>query len=395
MRRFIFVLLAALVPSLLAVPAEAKPWLRSPALSRTQIAFTYAGDLWIVPREGGDARQLTTGVGVETEAAFSPDGRWVAFTGQYDGNWDVYIVPAAGGVPKRLTWHPNPDRVEGWTLDGKQVLFRSARQNSNGDGQLFTMPLSGGLPAMLPLPRAEQGSFSPDSARLAYVPHWNRSGGMTNYVSWKRYRGGQTSPIWIARLSDSSVEPIPRENSNDSDPMWIGDRVYFLSDRNGPTSLHVYDTASRKVSQAVRTSGDIVSASAGPGGIVYDELGSLYLFDLAGGASKPLEIRVQGDLSAVRPHYAKIKERIGSAALSPNGKRVAFEARGEIVTVPAEKGDARNLTNTPGAAERYPAWSPDGRRLAWFSDASGEYTLHVADAIGTGEARKIGLGDAP
>lgn len=395
MPRFVFVLLAALVPSLLAVPAEAKSWLRAPALSRTQIVFTYGGDLWIVPREGGDARQLTTGVGVETEASFSPDGQWVAFTGQYDGNWDVYIVPAAGGVPRRLTWHPGVDRVDGWTLDGKQVVFRSNRQSSNGSGQLFTMPLTGGLPAVLPLPRAEQGSFSPDGARLAYVPHWNRSGGMANYLSWKRYRGGRTSPIWIARLSDSAVEPIPRDNSNDSDPMWIGDRVYFLSDRNGPTSLYVYDTAGRKVSQALRTNGDIVSASAGPGGIVYDELGSLYLFDLASGSSKPVEVRVQGDLSAVRPYYAEIKNRIQSAALSPNGKRVAFEARGEIVTVPAEKGDARNLTNTPGVAERYPAWSPDGRKLAWFSDASGEYALHIADAAGTGDVKKIGLGDPP
>ncbi|HEY9420088.1 MAG TPA: PDZ domain-containing protein, partial [Thermoanaerobaculia bacterium] len=389
-------LFSALLPSLLAAPAEAKPWLRSPTLSRTQIVFTYAGDLWTVAREGGDARRLTTGVGVETEAAFSPDGQWVAFSGQYDGNWDVYIVPAAGGVPKRLTWHPSTDRVEGWTPDGKQVLFRSNGQSPTGSGQLFSLPLAGGLPSALPLPRSEQGSFSPDGARLAYVPHWNRSGGLGNYSAWKRYRGGRTSPVWIARLSDSSVEPIPRgDNSNDSDPMWIGDRVYFLSDRNGPTSLFVYDTASRKVSQALRSDAGIASASAGPGGIVYDELGSLYLFDLAGGASRPVEVRAQGDLSAVRPHFAKAAGRIGSAALSPNGKRVAFEARGEILTVPAEKGDVRNLTNTPGAADRYPAWSPDGRRIAWLSDESGEYALHVADAMGTGDVKRIGLGDPP
>lgn len=395
MRRYSFFLSSVLLVGALAAPAGAETWLQSPALSRTQIAFTYAGDVWIVDREGGDARQLTTGAGVETEAAFSPDGQWVAFTGQYDGNWDVYIVPAAGGVPKRLTWHPARDRVEGWTLDGRQVLFRSNRQHPNGTGQLFTMPLAGGLPALVPLPRGEQGSFSPDGTRLAYVPHWNRPSGIGAYSPWKRYRGGRTPPIWIARLADSSVEPIPREGSNDSDPMWIGDRVYFLSDRNGPTTLFVYDTKSREVSQALRNEADIASASAGPGGIVFDRMGEIHVFDLAGGASRPVEVRVRGDLSAVRPHYAKIKERIESAALSPNGKRVAFEARGEILTVPVEKGDARNLSNAPGAADRNPAWSPDGRRLAWFSDASGEYALHIADALGTGEVKEISLGDSP
>lgn len=396
MRRFGFVLLSVFLLGALATPVEAKPWLRSPALSQTQIVFTYAGDLWILPREGGDARQLTTGVGIESEAAFSPDGQWVAFTGQYDGNWDVYVVPAAGGVPKRLTWHPTLDRVEGWTRDGKQVLFRSDRQSPNGDGQLFTLPATGGgLPAVLPLPKAEQGSYSPGGDRLAYVPQWNRRGSLTAYIAWKRYRGGMTSPVWIARLSDSSVEAIPRENSNDHDPMWIGDRVYFLSDRDGATSLYVYDPAGRKVSQALRSDADIVSASAGPGGIVFDRMGEIHLFDVASGASRPVEVRVRGDLSAVRPHYAKAGDRIQSASLAPNGKRVAFEARGEILTVPAEKGDVRNLTNSPGVADRYPAWSADGRRIAWFSDESGEYALHVADATGTGEVKKISLGDPP
>ncbi len=396
MRRFGFVLLSILLPGALAAPAAAKPWLRSPALSQTQIVFTYAGDLWTVPREGGDARRLTTGAGIETRPVFSPDGQWIAFSGQYDGNWDVYVVPAGGGVPKRITWHPGADRVEGWTPDGKRVLFRSGRQSPYGAGQLFTLPAAGGgLPAALPLPRAEQGSFSPDGDRLAYVPHWNRPGSLTAYISWKRYRGGRTSPIWIARLSDSSVEPIPRESSNDSDPLWIGDRVYFLSDRNGPTSLFAYEPASRKVSQILRSDADIVSASAGPRGIVFDRMGEIHLLDLAGGTAKPVEVRVQGDITAVRPYYAKAADRIVSAALSPNGKRVAFEARGEILTVPAEKGDIRNLTHSPGAADRFPAWSPDGKRIAWFSDASGEYALHVADALGAGDVKEISLGDPP
>ncbi len=218
----------------LSASAVAEPLLRTPALSRTQIAFTYAGDLWVVGREGGEARRLTTGAGVETDPAFSPDGQWIAFTGQYDGNWDVYLVPVAGGIPRRLTWHPGIDRVVGWTRDGKRVLFRSGRDAPNGN-RLFTLGIDGGgLPEPLPLPVAEQGAFSPDGSRLAYVPQWNRRNTPGTYVAWKRYRGGQTTPIWIARLADSSVEEVPRQNSNDSDPMWVGDRIYFLSDRDGP-----------------------------------------------------------------------------------------------------------------------------------------------------------------
>ncbi|HEX9944500.1 MAG TPA: PDZ domain-containing protein [Thermoanaerobaculia bacterium] len=391
MRRFALILVFALLASLPAAGAEL--WLRQPALSRDQIAFTYAGDLWVVPREGGDARRLTTGLGVETDPRFSPDGRWIAFTANYAGNYDVYLVPAEGGVPRRLTWHPGNDRAAGWTPDGKRVLFRSGRSSF---GRLYTMPVEGGLPAGVPLPHAEQGSFSPDGERLAYVPHWQRSSNPMNFRAWKRYRGGTTTPIWIARLSDSSVQKVPRDNSNDSDPMWIGDRVYFLSDRNGLTTLFSYDLASGKVAEALRNEGpDIVSASAGPGGIVYDQFGKLYLFDLASGRSRPVEVRVEGDLAAVRPYYAKIADRIESAALSPSGVRAAFEARGEILTVPAEKGDARNLTRTPGVAERSPAWSPDGQRIAWFSDESGEYALHVTDQTGIGKVKKIDLGDPP
>jgi tricorn protease len=383
---FVFVLLAAL-------PAGAEPWLRQPALSRDQIAFTYAGDLWLVGREGGDARRLTSGAGVEIDAAFSPDGRWLAFTGDYDGNHDVYLVPVAGGVPRRLTWHPGIERLQGWTPDGKRVLFLSGR---SGFERLYTLPVEGGFPAELPLPHAAQGALSPDGARLAYVPHWNRTAVPGGYDAWKRYRGGMTSPLWIARLADSAIEKVPRDNSNDSDAMWIGDRLYFLSDRNGPATLFAYDLASRKVTEALHNDGpDIVAASAGPGGIVYEQFGKIHLYDLASGRSKPLDVRVQGDLAAVRPHYAKTAERIVSAALSPTGVRAAFEAHGEILTVPAEKGDVRNLTRTPGAAERYPAWSPDGQRLAYFSDESGEYALHVAGQTGAGEVKKIGLGDPP
>jgi tricorn protease len=391
MRRFALLTVFAFLTVLPVSGAEL--WLRQPALSRDQIAFAYAGDLWVIPRAGGDARRLTTGLGLEADPRFSPDGRWIAFTANYAGNYDVYLVPAEGGMPRRLTWHPGTDRVAGWTPDGKRVLFYSARSSFQ---RLYTMPLAGGLPDEVPLPHALQGSFSPDGERLAYVPHWQRTANPMNFRAWKHYRGGRTSPVWIARLSDSAVQKVPRENSNDSDPMWIGDRVYFLSDRNGATTLFSYDVAGGKVVEALRNDGpDIVSASAGPGGIVYDQFGKLYLFDLASGRSQPVEARVTGDLAAVRPYYAKIADHIESAVLSPTGVRVAFEARGEILTVPAEKGDARNLTRTPGVAERSPAWSPDGQRIAFFSDESGEYALHVADQTGLGKVSKISLGRPP
>ena len=364
--------------------------LQKPTLSRTQIVFAYAGDLWIVGRDGGTASRLTTGVGVETDPKFSPDGSSVAFTGEYDGNVDVYVVPAAGGVPRRLTYHPGPDLVAAWTPDGKNILFRTNRASTNNVPRLFTISVDGGLPAEVPLPMGVTGSYSADGSQLAYVPtiKWQEA--------WKQYRGGQTTPIWIAKLSDSSIEKLPRENSNDSNPMWVGDKIYFLSDRSGSVSLFAYDTSSKKITQLVKNDAlDIKSASAGPGGIVYEQFGSLHLYDLASGKERKLNITVSGDLTGVRPRYVKVGRTIAAAALSPTGARAVFQARGEIITVPAEKGDARNLTNTSGAAERYPAWSPDGKFIAYFSDESGEYALHLRDQTGMGEVKKINLGNPP
>lgn len=361
--------------------------LLKPTLSRTEIAFSSAGDLWIVSREGGQARHLTSGPGTETHPAFSPDGTLVAFTGEYDGNQDVYVVAASGGVPRRLTWHPGPDTVLGWTPDGKHILFRSQRASYSRFNRLFTMPVDGiGLPAELPLPMAEEGSFSSDGARIAYLPLARA------FESWKRYRGGRTTKIWLADLSDSRIEEIPRENSNDFAPMWIGGKVYFLSDRSGPVTLFAYDLETRKVAQALPNTGlDLKAASAGPGGIVYEQFGRIGLYDLKSGKARMLDIRLAADLDAVRPKYEKLARAIESYQLSPTGARAVFGARGEILTVPAEKGDVRNLTNTAGVAERYPSWSPDGKRIAYFSDESGEYALHVRAQNGLGDVAKIAL----
>ncbi len=374
-----------------AMAADAPFLFRSPALSKTQIVFSYAGDLWSVPREGGEAKRLTSGAGVETDPVFSPDGSLLAFTGEYDGNQDVFVMPAAGGVPKRLTWHPAADSAVGWTPDGKRILFASQRANEADGAKLFTVPVDGGFPDQVPLPIALEGSYSPDGRHLAYVPlfQWQDA--------WKRYRGGQTRKIWMADLTDSAVTPIPREkNANDFNPMWIGSRIYFLSDRTGPVSLYVYDTETKQAKQVVENHGlDFKSASAGPGAIVYEQFGDLHLYDLSSGKSTPVDVRLSGDLPEVRPRFVNAGKKLKLGDISPSGARAVFEARGEILTVPAEKGDPRNLTNTTGAHEREPVWSPDGKTIAYFSDESGEYALHLREQNGLGEVTRINLGDKP
>ncbi len=390
MRKALLVALVLLAASLCLAAAAPPLLLREPALSKTQIAFVYGGDIWVASRSGGDAHRLVTGMDLESRPIFSPDGSLVAFSGEYDGNVDVYVVPASGGEPRRLTWHPDPDVAVGFTPDGKQVLFRSHRDATNDSDQLFLVPLTGGLPAPLPLSMAEDGSFSPDGSHIAYSPvfQWE--------PDWRDYRGGQTTPIWIARLSDSSVVKIPRENSNDRDPMWVGDTVYFLSDRSGPQTLFAYDTKSGTVTRCIDNQGfDIDSASAGPGAIVYSQMGRLFLYDLATRETTPVSVRVAGDMPQVRPHFEKVAKQIAGADLSPTGARAVFEAHGDILTVPAEKGDVRDITSTPGVMERSPAWSPDGQSIAYFSDASGEYALHISSQSGLGPVRVIPLGEPP
>src|SRR5882762_3004663 len=366
--------------------------LRKPAVSKTQIVFNYGGNLWIVGRDGGDARRLTSGLGTETTPAFSPDGNWVAFTGEYDGNPDVFVVPAAGGVPKRLTYHPGQDEVAGWTADGKNVIFLSARSSSyHFHGKLFSVAVDGSFPTEYPLPVVADAALSPDGRHVAYVPHgqWQ--------PAWKRYRGGQTTPIWIADLKDSHIEKVPRENSNDFNPMWVGDTVYFLSDRNGAISLFAYDTRSKQVSEAVRSDGlDFKSASAGPDSIIIEQFGGLKLYDLASHQTKTVNVRVQGDFPQVRPHFVKVEpKRIRSFGISPSGARAVMEAWGEIFTVPSDKGDIRNLTRTAAVAERDPSWSPDGKSVAYFSDASGEYNLEIRAQNGQGDIKEVNLGTPP
>jgi len=368
--------------------------LQKPAMNKTDIVFSYAGDLWTVSRQGGMATRLTVGAGSESSAEFSPDGNTIAFSGEYDGNTDVYTIPATGGVPKRITYHPDPDQVVGWSPDGKQILFRSNRQSYSRYTQLFTVAAVGGLPVALPLPMASTGSYSQDMKRLAYQPldGGQFSSDTNNFVSWRRYRGGRASYIWIVNLADLKVDKLPRTDSNDFAPMWIGDKIYFLSDRNGPVTLFRYDPASKKVDELLKNNWkDIQYATAGPGGVIYEQFGQIHIYDIATQKEHQVPIEMAADLTEVRPHFSNVAREIRDVRISATGVRAVFEAHGEILTAPADKGEIRNLTSSPGVMERSPSWSPDGHSVAYFSDESGEYALHIKSQTGEGETKKIAL----
>src|SRR5437588_8265827 len=392
MRKLVVLCVTVLFGVICMAQGSAPQLLRQPSIGQNLVAFEYGNEIWVGPRAGGDARPITGGPGIKANPFISPDGSMIAYTGNYDSNIDVYVIPASGGEARRLTHHPGVDTVMGWTPDSKAVLFASGRNSYSRFNRLFTVPVSGGLPYEVPLPTAEAGSFSADGAHLAYIPvtNWNAR------VAWKRYRGGRTSRIWLADLKDSSTVEIPRENSNDKAPMWVGNKVYFLSDRAGSVTLFSYDTRSKKVDQLLPSSGpDIINANATSDAIILERVGMLQIYDLNSKKVTEVKFRVAGDLPSLRPHFVKAADHIEGFGISPTGARAVFESRGEILTVPGEKGDIRNLTNSPGVAERDPAWSPDGRQIAFFSDEGGEYSLHIVNQDGMGEVKKIALSDTP
>jgi tricorn protease len=359
-----------------------------PALSKDLICFGYAGDLWTVPRSGGKATRLTTGTGIETAPVFSPDGSTIAFTGDYDGNTDVFTVPAVGGVPFRVTYHPGADFVVGWTPDGKNIVFRSNRDSKSRYTQLYTVPATGGIAKVLPLPMAYQGTFSPDGKEVAYSPLPPAFGfDYTNYVAWGNYRGGRASTIWITTLPGLESTEIPHEASSDFNPVYAGGQIYFLSGRKGHTGIFKYDPATKKVSEALSNDGpDIRSLSAEGKTIVYDQLGELHLLDTASGTSQLVHIEIDADLPEVRPQIKSVGDEVEHVRISATGIRAAVEAHGDIFTVAVKHGPTRDITNTPGVMEREPAWSPDGQSVAYFSDESGLYNLHVAPQTGNAVA---------
>jgi tricorn protease len=376
------------------IAAQGTRLLRHPTVNRDSIAFEYAGDLWVVARAGGQARRLTSTQGAEIDPYFSPDGTQIAFTSTVAGNTDVYVVPTAGGDPRRLTYHPGLDRARGWTRDGR-VIFASNRTSAPQQAyfRLWTIGLDGGLPEPLPMPRAFSAAYSSDGHRIAYeefttafIPDWYETS------MWRHYRGGRTHPIIVMNLADNSTEKLPWTNTNDTLPMWLGNTIYFLSDRDHTMNLFAYRTDTKQVTQVTHhTDFDIMTASAGADAIAYEQAGYIYLVDAKSGKAERLNIEVTGDLPWARPQFKKVAGMIRNSALSPTGVRAAFEARGEIFTVPAEKGDYRNLTQTSGGHDRSPAWSADGNQLAWLSDVSGEYQLMIGDPLGLTAPRAIAL----
>jgi len=386
-----------------AAQAATKPHIfQHPALSKDLIAFGYAGDLWTVPRAGGVARRLTTGVGIETDPVFSPDGSTIAFTGDYDGNTDVFTVPAQGGVPFRVTYHPAADFAVAWTSDGNNIVFRSTRISQSRYTQLYQVPAKGGIAKVLPLPMAYQGKFSADGKQIAYSPLPPAYGfDYMSYVSWGNYHGGRASTIWVTTLPGLESVQIPHETSSDFAPVFVGNKIYFLSARKGKATIFVYDPDSKKAVEAFANDGpDIRSLQAEGDTLVYDRLGEIYLYDTKAGTSKLVPIEIDADMPEVRSRFESVGEELENATVSPTGLRAVIEAHGDIFTVPVKHGPTRDITNTPGAMEREPAWSPDGQSIAYFSDESGMYALHVASqtgnaVAGTTAAKKFTLGSEP
>lgn len=366
--------------------------LTQPAISGNHIAFVYAEDLWIANTDGSQPKRLTVDEGVESTPYFSPDGKWIAFSAQYDGNTDVFLVPAEGGVPKRLTWHPAADQVRGFTPDGKLVLFASQRSTfTNRYAQLYTVPVTGGAETRLEIPNAYHASYSPDGKWMAYTPIPDL------FKQWKHYRGGGITNIMLFSFADKSAVKIPQPEGgcNDTQPVWLGGKIYFRSDRNGEFNLFSYDIASKEIKQLTSyTDFPILYASGGDGKVIFEQSGYLHVFDPATAKAGKLTIGIAADLLELRQRYVKNPGYIRWADLSPSGSRVAFDYRGDIITVPADKGDYHNLTQTTGVHEKFPAWSPDGKSIAYFSDAAGEYQLYIRQQDGKAEPRVIKLDGA-
>ncbi|MGE3376438.1 MAG: S41 family peptidase [Vicinamibacteria bacterium] len=390
--------LAAAAAHLLAGPAAAQTkLLRFPDIHENTLAFTYGGDIWTASAGGGAASRVTAHPGLELFAKFSPDGKWIAFTGQYDGDEQVYVVPASGGVPKQLTFYPAhgplpprwgyDNQVYGWSPDGKRVLFRSTRDADRGRTltALYSVAVAGGLPAALPMPTSGAGDYSPDGKRIVYSPLFR------DFRSWKRYQGGWAQDLYVHDLATHAANPIARSVRTERDPMWIGDSIYFVSDRTGTLNLYRTDAAGMTVEQLTKsTSWDVRWASSdNRQQIVYELGGALHVFDVATKADRELQIQVPNDGLAMRPSRYSAEKNVEGFELSPKGERALFVARGDVFTAPIEKGPTRNLTNSSSAHDKHARWSPDGRKVAFISDRSGEEQVYLLDEDGTGKPEQL------
>ncbi len=405
--RYLAILLAVLtLLSPLGAPVNAEPvqsdaglarLLRYPDVSATQIAFVYGGDIWVVESAGGLARRLTSSPGEELFPKFSPDGRWIAFTGQYSGTRQVYVVGVDGGAPRQLTFYNDvgvvpprggvDNQVLDWSPDGKSILFNAHRlPYSDRMARPYVVPVDGGMETPLVVPEGGNGMFSPDGTKYVYAPVDRE------FRTWKRYRGGRNQDIWIFDLKNVTAEPLLEGPSQDMNPCWIGDTVYVTSDREASKlhNLYAVDLATKQPKKVTNhTDYDVLWASAGPNAVVYECGGYVHRFDTAKGKSERVPIRVAGDFPQSMPQVVNVKDNIESFDISPSGVRAVFGARGDVFTVPAKEGEPRNLTNSPGVREHSVAWSPDGKWIAYQSDRTGEYEWYVRPQDGSGEERRV------
>jgi len=370
--------------------------LRFPDVHGDKVVFTYGGDLWLASTSGGVATRLTAHPGLELFAKFSPDGNWIAFTGQYDGDEQVYVIPVTGGIPKQLTYYPArgplpprwgyDNQVYGWTPDGKSVVFRSTRDHYDlGDCQLYTIPVEGGLPQPLPMPLSGAGDFAPDATKVVYSPLFR------DFRTWKRYSGGWAQQLYIFDLKTHATEKITDDPRSHRDPMWIGDKIYFASDRDDTLNLYVYDTKTKKTDEVTHSKKwDLRWPSTDhKGQIIYEMDGELNILQTASGQSKHISIQVPTDAIAMRPSHVSAERQIEGVALSPKGERAVFVARGDVFTVPIEKGPTRNLTNSSNAHDKGARWSPDGAKIAFISDLDGEEELYLINQDGSGKPEEL------
>lgn len=375
--------------TLFAIDPTDTRMLAQPAISANHIAFIYAEDLWVANRDGSNPLRLTVDEGIELSPVFSPDGKSIAFSGEYDGNLDVFIVSVGGGIPVRLTWHPSQDIVRDFTPDGKSVLFISQRATfSNRYMQLFTVSVNGGMPLQLDIPNASWATYSPDGKQMAYNPLFDA------FKQWKHYRGGSYSDIMIYTFSNHAAVKIPQPagGCNDVNPIWMGNMIYFRSDRNGEFNLFSYNTTSKEIKQLTNFKEfPVLNASGDNNLIAFEQAGYLHTYVPGETSTKKLKIGIAADLLELRSRFVKGTKYIRSGDISPTGQRAVFDFRGDIITIPSEKGDARNLTQTTGAHEKFPVWSPDGKNIAYFSDATGEYELHLKPQDGKGDVKSYKL----
>ncbi len=394
--------MAASLALLLPVLASAQPQgdtrlLRFPDICKDNLAFVYGGDVWLSTAQGGVARRLTSGEGEEVFPKLSPDCKWIAFTGQYTGTRQVYVIGVDGGTPRQLTFHNDigglppragyDNQVMGWTPDGKQVLFNAKRTPySDRNARPYLVPAAGGTEMPLAIREGSTGVFSPDGNRFVFAPV------MHEWRNWKRYRGGRTPDLWIYDLKANTAEQITKDPAMDYMPVWIGDTIYFVSDRdqNRINNLYAYDVKTKAVRELTHHDTFDVFWPSGDRRIVYENGGSIYLYDPASGQpSRKVPIRVEGDLPTTLPYFKNVAEDADAGSISPTGKRALLTARGEVFSVPAEKGEIRNLTNSSGVRELGATWSPDGRWAAYLSDRTGEYEIWVRPADGSGQERQV------